>query len=158
MARGAFRVCGFISRADAGEFFVGVHVHNLELFGVQAGDIYRRLGSSSPARAWSCAMPCLATFSIEMPVSPQRRATHQRASAIRSLTSLLCAGVRWNLPDANATDSSLPSLPAASCKPKTGSSIRTRSFRKAIGTFAARSDILQMSPSSGDDAFGRKVV
>jgi len=37
IARGAFGVCRFISRADAGEFFVGVHVHNLELFGVHAG-------------------------------------------------------------------------------------------------------------------------
>src|ERR1039458_10686966 len=87
MARGAFRVCGFISRADAGEFFVGVHVHNLELFGVQAGDIYRRLGSSSPARAWSCAMPCLATFSIEMPVSPQRRGARPKESGPRAFFS-----------------------------------------------------------------------
>src|ERR1017187_6266823 len=37
MARGAFGVGRFISRADAGEFFVGVHVHNLELLGVHAG-------------------------------------------------------------------------------------------------------------------------
>jgi hypothetical protein len=37
MARGAFGVGRFISRADAGEFFVGLHVHNLELFGMRAG-------------------------------------------------------------------------------------------------------------------------
>src|ERR1017187_10876021 len=94
MARGAFRVCGFISRADAGEFFVGVHVHNLELFGVQAGDIYRRLGSSSPARAWSCAMPCLATFSIEMPVSPQRRGAHPKKAGTPAFSPLPFAGGR----------------------------------------------------------------
>jgi len=32
IARGAFGVCRFISRADAGEFFVRLHVHDLELF------------------------------------------------------------------------------------------------------------------------------
>src|ERR1035438_1068450 len=46
------------SRADAREFFVGLHVHNLERFGVHAGDVYRRFGSSLSARVWSCAMPC----------------------------------------------------------------------------------------------------
>jgi len=105
----------------AGEHFVAAKVNQLTQHLASRGN-YCRSGSSPSALAWNCAMLCVANSCIPIPVSSQSRATYQRTSASLSLTSLLCSGVRRNLPVANATASSDPILPASSCNPKTGSS------------------------------------